>query len=124
MIDGRDLLLDGNGTAVNLSQLTKHELHHIWVLMVSVFAKKRVLQRLTLSELLAIWDYASKTRYTGMLDTYVWGLLHARLLSSPAKILTSIVLCLPAAHQKIDAYENPSARSRVRVCCLHHPRNT
>jgi hypothetical protein len=84
-------VVNGNGLAVDLSQLNKQELHRLWVLAVSVFAEKQVLRKLTLLVLLEIWDYAGKIHYKGMNDTYTWGLLHPRLQSPPAKMLTNMM---------------------------------
>eukprot|EP00956_Cyclotella_meneghiniana_P022887 scaffold43790_cov38-Cyclotella_meneghiniana.AAC.3 len=85
-------LMDVSGGAIDLSRCSKQDLHRLWVRAISVFSKakdKKITQLITLFELLAIWDYAGKIKYKGMLETHVWSLLHARLLSPPAKMLTN-----------------------------------
>eukprot|EP00956_Cyclotella_meneghiniana_P001321 scaffold1440_cov23-Cyclotella_meneghiniana.AAC.2 len=91
VINKRELVMDGKRGSVDLSQLKKPDLHRLWVYAVSVFSDERVLRKLTLLELLAIWDYAGKIRYKGLQDSYIWELLHHRLRSPPAKMLTSMM---------------------------------
>lgn len=62
----------------------------MWVLAVSVFSKSKVLRKISLLELLAIWDYAGKIWYQGMSTDRLEQLLQARLLSPPGKILKAI----------------------------------
>ncbi|KAL3794045.1 hypothetical protein HJC23_008933 [Cyclotella cryptica] len=107
LINKHELVVDGNGLAVDLSQLCKQDLHKLWVVATSVFAKRHVIQKLSLLELLAIWDYAGKICYKGMAETHKWRLLHARLESPPAKMLTSMMftVCQQAAMSRTGLLE-------------------
>ena len=90
VVDGRGLLMDGSEVGVDLMALTNQEMRELWVRAVSVFSKKKVLRRMTLLELLAVWDYAGKIHYKGMSNETLWNLLFARIRSPPAKILTTV----------------------------------
>ena len=90
VVDGSGYLMAGDGLAVDLSRLTSREMHQLWVMAISVYSKKKVLRKVQLLELLAIWDYAGKTNYKGLRDSYVWELLLARVRAPPAKVLTTI----------------------------------
>ena len=94
LVDKSEIVMGGDGIGVDLAKLDKTRLRRLWVLAVSVFSKRKILRKLTLLELLAIWDYAGKIKYRDIPDTHMWTLLYARLQSPPAKILTSVVFSL------------------------------
>jgi hypothetical protein len=62
-VDRQFLLVDSDGLAPDLTKLSVHELHYLWVLTVTVFKKGKVPRLITLLELLAVWDYAGKIWY-------------------------------------------------------------
>ena len=101
-VDKRFYLAVISGLAPDLSKMKLTEMHHLWVLAVSVFSKKKVLRVITLLlELLAIWDYAGKIWYKEMADSKLSQLLHSRIQSPPGKMLTSIAFSI--CQQVMDA---------------------
>ena len=94
LVDGVHRVYAGSGFGPDLSTLSSQEMHHLWVLAVSVYSKEKVLRCITLLEILAMWDYAGKIWYHGMADETIWELLHARIRSPPGKILTAIAFSL------------------------------
>ena len=80
---------DANGLGPNLACLSTDEIDNLWVRTKSVFSKAPVVRRTKLLEVLAIWDYAGKIRYTGLSENTIRRLLTSRLLSPPAKIINA-----------------------------------
>ena len=88
--NGNQPVYDSSNLGPDLACLSRLEMRELWILAVSVFSKSKVLRRLTLIELLSVWDYAGKIWYQGMSVDRMEQLLQARLLSPPGKILKSI----------------------------------
>ena len=101
VVEGTREVFDGNSFAPDLAVLESPAMHHLWVLAVSVFSKDRVVRKINVMELLAIWDYAGKIWYKDMNRERLAQVLQARILSPPGKILTTV--CFHVYQQCLDA---------------------
>jgi hypothetical protein len=80
LVDSKCKFVDSSGLAPDLALESNQGLHHLWVLAVSVFSKKKVLRLIMVPQ--------------GLSEHFRWELLHSRTQSPPGKILTGITFSL------------------------------
>ena len=86
---------DASGLGPDLSQMSIKDRNNVWVQAISVYGlkekSKKVLRRIDLTELFALWDYEGKAESEGWSTKLQHLVLRRRLQSPPAKMLRSFV---------------------------------